>query len=145
MAKDPRIFRVTKQGYRRTTTQYKSRTAISAMFARNTYACGNNKRPDILKVEAIDPADIEWADVTDEFRNKPDPKCSWHPAYTGIRKPHMWGWKDQEYVQKYGDHCNCTAVYLGKHPEYPRHDPLCSLKHTDPEQCTCKILKKILE
>lgn len=139
--KDNRIFRVTKQGYRRTTTQYKSRTAVSAMFASGSY--GNSKRPDILKVEAIDPADIPWADVTDEFRNKPEPKCRYHPAYTGVRKPAFWSWEDKKYVRMYLDHCTCWQLYAEKHPEYPVHDPLCTPKHTDPATCACQVLRKL--
>lgn len=143
MAKDERIFRVTKQGYRRTTTQYKSRTAISAMFASTGYGSGG-RRPDILKVEAIDPADIEWADVTDEFRNKPAPKCGWHTTYTGVRKPTIWGWNPED-VRKYWTACTCAALYLEKHPEYETHDVLCSMVNTDPAACPCQILKKVLE
>lgn len=143
MPKDERIFRVTKQGYRRQNVKYASRTQVSAMFARGSYADG--KRPDILKVEAINPADIPWADVTGEFRDRPAPRCSWHPAYTGVRRPALWDWKDQEYVQKYMSGCNCWQAYAGKHPDSPSHDPLCSCRHTDPEQCACKILRKLTE
>jgi len=142
VSKDNRIFRITKQGYHRTTIQYKSRTAVSAMFARFSYA--DSRRPDILKVEAIDPADVQWEDVTSEFRDKPEPKCRWHKTYTGVRKPDLWSW-NPDYVQRYSHGCTCAAVYLDKHPEYPRHDPLCSLVHMDPEQCSCRIITKLCE
>lgn len=143
MAKDERIFRVVKQDYGgRTTIQYKSRTAISAMFAGRSY--GNSRRPDILKIEAIDPADVEWADVTEEFRNKPEPRCYYHKTYTGVRKPAIASWKP-EAVERFWSHCTCWKVYAEQHPEYPTHDPLCSLDWTDPAACACQVLKKITE
>lgn len=143
--KDNRIFRVTKERYGgRTTVQYKNRTAVSAMFARGSY--GNSKRPDILKVEAIDPVEIPWTDVTDEFRNKPEPEgCPYHRTYTGVRRPAFWTWDAKDYVARYLSGCTCWKLYAEKHPEYPVHDPLCGPKHTDPATCPCQVLVKLTE
>lgn len=141
MPRDERIFRVTRQGYRKPSIKYASRTQVSAMFARYM---GDGSRPDILKVEAVDPADIEWADVTDEFRNKPEPKgCRYHPAYTGVRKPYIWS--GGEWFQSYYRDCKCTGIYLTRHPEYPAHDPLCGHRNLDPATCSCQILRKLTE
>jgi len=143
MAKDERIFRITKQGYRRTTIQYKSRTAVSAMFA-GGYSYGKGNRPDILKVEAIDPVEVEWEDVTDEFKNKPEPRCAWHKTYTGVRKPTVWDWDHNAPYKGWHD-CKCTGIYLDKHPDYPRHDSLCSTEYADPATCSCRVITKLCE
>lgn len=140
MAKDERIFRITKEGYRKPRIKYASRTQVSAMFAH--YGYGNSKRPDILKIEAIDPADVEWADVTEEFRNKPEPRCYYHRTYTGVRKPTIWEYK-QELMRSWYSSCTCWQLYAEKHPEYPTHDPLCTPKHLDPATCSCQVLKKL--
>jgi hypothetical protein len=148
MAKDERIFRVVKAGYRgKEKIKYATRTAVSGMFSTGLYGSSSRHspgRPDILRVEAINPADIEWDDVTDEFRNKPEPRCKIHTAYTGVRKPYAVQWRPED-AARYLRGCKCWGIYQETHPDYPTHDPLCSLMHTDPAACSCQMLKKLLE
>lgn len=142
MAKDERIFRVTKQGYRKEIVQYKSRNAISGMFATTLYGTPAG-RPDILKVEAIDPAEIPWTDVTDEFRKKRRPRCAYHTAYTGVRKPSTWKLPPGD-LRRFWTRCTCTSLYLDKHPDYPRHSDLCDSQASDPADCPCQMTVKLL-
>ena len=139
MGKDERIFRVTKQGYRKTSVRYASRTQVSAMFGRYMGAGGD--RPDILKVEAIHPGYVLWDDVTDEFRNRPVPRCPYHTQYTGVRKPYIWSW---EQGARYLRRCTCGEVYAEKHPDYPVHLADCDQKHADPAKCPCQMTKKFI-
>lgn len=135
---DTRIFRVVKRGYSgKEKFTYKTRTAVAAMFAHGGFS--DSRRPDILRVEAIDPADIPWTDVTDEFRNKPEkPKCYYHPTYGAVLKPRARGpW--------YNNRCTCWSLYTDAHPDYPRHNPLCAQKGQDPEPCGCRILNRLLD
>lgn len=140
MSRDTRIFRVVRQGYKgREKVKYASRVQVSAMFGAGLH--GDGKRPDILRVEAIDPEDVEWADVTAEFRDRPQPRCAYHRGYTGARKPSVWSYAPA--AQKWYSHCKCGEIYAGKHPGYATHDPLCSLRYADPASCSCQILKKL--
>ena len=139
MPKDTRIFRVIKEGYRKERIKYATRTAVSGMFARSYHDDG--RRPDILRVEAIDPADIEWTDVTDEFRNKPPVKCDYHRGYNGKIKPRRM--RDEDMLRFY-KRCCCWELYSESHPEYPAHWGNCDRKQTDPASCPCQMAKKII-
>ena len=140
MAKDTRIFRVTKAGYRGDPkVTYHTRTAVSGMFGTRLYS-SRAGRPDILKVEAANAeATSGWTDVTDEFRNprKPDLVCSYHKHYTGVRQPVRGN------PSWYGNHCKCWAIYCAAHPEYPTHSDFCGKQSADPDKCDCKVMKKI--
>lgn len=136
MAKDTRIFRVTKRGK----ISYHTRTAVSGMFGTRLYS-SRAGRPDIAKVEATNPeATAGWTDVTEEFRNpdkQPDLRCPYHKGYGGVRKPTRYNpaW--------HGSRCLCRKIYCAAHPEYPVHSDFCSHPVSDPETCDCRVLKKI--
>jgi hypothetical protein len=135
---DNRIFRVVKYGK----VKYCTRTAISGMFASSGYG---RQGFGITSVEATNAEATEgWTDVIGEFQNKPKPRCHYHKAYTGVRKPYIASW-DMDSVRRHFRSCHCWDIYTEKHPDYQTHDPLCSLTYTDPAKCSCQMLKKILE
>lgn len=137
MAKDTRIFRVTKGGYRGEKVTYHTRTAVSGMFGTYAHSAG---RPDILRIDAANPeATSGWHDVMDEFRNakKPELICHYHKHYTGVRKPNRGN------PSWYGNKCLCWKIYCAAHPEYPTHSDFCAKISNNPATCDCKMVKKI--
>jgi len=145
MAKDTRIFRVTKSKYRGERIDYCTRTAVSAMFGTSLYG-SKDGRPDILKVEATNAEATDgWTDVTEEFRNpagRPLVRCEYHRTYGGVRKPAIAGY-DAEFVMRYYKRCKCWQIYTAKHPDYPTHSDFCDKLAADPATCDCKAVKKI--
>jgi hypothetical protein len=131
MAKDTRIFRVTRSGK----IQYKSRVAVSAIFG-TTMKSYYKTFP--AKVEATNAeATAGWTDVTDEFINPVTPKvqCRYHKGYTGVRKP--------TYRDSHGRYCSCWAVYRDTHPDAPGHSDFCDRWNSDATLCECVSIKKI--
>ena len=149
--KDTRIFRVTKKAYGNATKlSYCTRTAVSGMFSTSLYdhrQINGGIRPDILTVEATNAEATDgWTDVTDEFRNKPQPNCVLHKTYTGVRKPDVWSWDGTgNWLYRSLARCKCPVIYAAKHPEYPVHDSLCNSTLTDPADCMCKMITRLLE
>jgi hypothetical protein len=134
MAKDTRIFRVTRTTGK---VQYSTRTAVGGMFA--TVYRGYKRGRTVAKVEATNAEATEgWTDVTEEFRNpqRPPDLCKRHPGYTGKQRP-RWRWEGDKL-------CTCWVLYGTHHPDYPQHSDLCDKPATDPANCDCKMLEKLL-
>ena len=145
MAKDTRIFRVTKSKYRGEKIDYCTRTAVSGMFGTSLYS-SQAGRPDILKVEAANAeATSGWTDVTEEFRApaaERSVRCQYHRTYTGVRKPTISTYAP-DMAERYWRGCKCWTIYAVKHPDYPTHSDFCGKLSVDPEKCDCKAVKKI--
>lgn len=137
MAKDTRIFKVVKYGR----TNYRTRTAVSAIFASAVY--GRSKSERGFGVSSLEYTNAEatagWTDCLEEFKH-PElaaVRCRYHPQYRGIQKPKRYN------PAHYSQNCLCWGVYGHQHPDYPTHWDQCPLISTDPAGCDCQMSKKI--
>jgi hypothetical protein len=134
MARDTRIFKVTRIGGK---VQFSNYRAVTGMFATGMYGPAGHT---VARVEATNAeATAGWTDVTSEFRNPnlPDPaRCKRHKGYTGTRKPSYRWYADRL--------CTCWRIYGDFHPDYPKHSSYCDKPASDPANCDCKMVAKLL-